>query len=131
MTVSNLSDLIDHTAQFRGDDDMPVLVVVGPITRSVTVDETVVNRIGQVDGQPAYRIVPRLYRILDDGGIEITDDHPDWFDVGNDEVSVIDNEHITLALVAEPLTDELRTPPGATNVFIYPPILSPEVSDDE
>jgi len=120
-TVTGLNELMNYAGRLRGGCAGPLLLIVGTVSRSVDVDGTVIERIGQVAGQPAYEVVPRAYRITPDGGVEITDDAPDWFDAGNSETELIAPGDATLVVVVEPATHSLRTPPEAGNVVVYPP----------
>jgi hypothetical protein len=121
-TVTGLADLMDRAGRKRGDCRGPLLLIVGTVSRSVDVDGTVVNRIGQADGYPAYEAVPRMYQICDDGGVEIMDDHPSWLGTDNGENEVISPDDAVLVVVVEPSNDEFVTPPRATNTLVYPPV---------
>lgn len=127
-TVTGIGDLMELAGAHRNRETeypQPVLLVVGRITRSVDVDGTVIERIGQVDCEPAYLLRPRAYYIRENGTLVVCDDHEDWFEAGNEEEHTISERDVELVIVAEPATDELKTPEQATNVVIYP-----EVSED-
>lgn len=118
--VTNLQTLLHSAKQYRGNDFGPVLYVIGRLSRSINIDGTVANRVGQVFGKPVYRVEPRVYKVLEGGSIKITDDHEDWFGANNNETVVIDRSNVEMALIAEPCNKDLQTPCSADNVVQYP-----------
>jgi hypothetical protein len=125
--VTGLPSLLSKAAEHRGrDDGMPALLIIGNVGRDIECDGTVAAHVGYCCGEAVYEIVPRIYEILPDGGVKVTDDDPDWIGAGNDEVTTIPGSHVWLCVVANDARSEkdgrLRLPEGVTNVLEFPAV---------
>jgi hypothetical protein len=98
-TVTNISELATRvTHEAERNSEAPNIILLGEISKTINIDGTVVSRIGQVGGVPAYWAVPRAYKITEEG-LHISDDHPDWFAENNDEEVVIPEADIELGFL--------------------------------
>jgi hypothetical protein len=117
--VSTLDEFLTEAHTARVDEEMPTLYVLGRLPPEP--DGTVLQRIGTVCDKPAYKIQPRIWKIVNGNDLRITDDYPEWMNA-NDEVVTIENKFLDMVVVANPSNEDFSTSLDATTFVTYPPV---------
>jgi len=125
--LTSIEELLEAAVDERTDDSdrFAVLYMLGSLPDTISVDGTVIQEFGVVNGDHAYRIEPLHWTVKNRNDLQISDSNENWLSYNDDEV-LVPEEYINLVIVANRGGEhsELRTNKDASKFVMYPAILS-------
>lgn len=125
--ITSIEGLLESAVDERTNDsdEFAVLYMLGNLPDTISVDGTVIQEFGVVNGDHAYRIEPVRWRVKNQNDLHISDNNKNWLSY-NDEEVLVPEEYITLVIVVNRGGEhsELQTEKDASKFVMYPAILS-------
>jgi len=125
--VTSIEEFLESAVDERTNDsdEFAVLYMLGNLPDTISVDGTVIQEFGVVNGDHAYRIEPLWWKVKNQNDLQISDNNENWLSY-NDEEVLIPEECISLVVVANRGGEhsELKTGKDTSKFVMYPAILS-------
>ena len=125
--LTSIEELLESAVDERTNDpgEFAVLYMLGNLPDTISVDGTVIQEVGVINEDHAYRIEPVRWKVKNRNDLQISDNNENWLSY-NDEKVLVPEECISLVIVANRCGEhsELRTNRDTSKFVMYPAILS-------